>query len=163
MYAEVSWAGRELEIWKQRDVWGEWGVKQGIGAEESLCCARSDQTLCVGCGGGRKEGGVWRRRQVWEVEAAARRRCLWCHWRGKLRRRRSGRERKRVGFGSEWKGVEKARELGLCLDRAGEIRTQGGAQPLAKPESIFFTLPFFCCSFEKSNFGLPVLPSGTTS
>ena len=103
MDAEVSWAGRELEIWKQRDVWGEWGVKQGIGAEESLCCARSDQTLCVGCGGGRKEGGVWRRRQVWEVEAAARRCCLWCHWRGKLRRRRrSGREKK----GRVWKRVE---------------------------------------------------------
>jgi len=39
MDAEVSWAGRELEIWKQRDVWGEWGVKQGIGAERSCICS----------------------------------------------------------------------------------------------------------------------------
>ena len=61
-------------------------------------------------------------------------------------------ERKRVGFGSEWKGVEKARELGLCLDRAGEIQTQG-AQPLAshKAKYLFYT-PFLVLLVSKIKF-----------
>lgn len=61
------------------------------------------------------------------------------------------RERKRAGFGSEWKGGEKARGLGLCLDRAGEIQTHG-AQPLASQKKYLFYSPFLLLLVSKIKF-----------